>query len=326
MRCAWRRILPAAVLGFVLVDAPALADSCKPLTRIASLDTTDLPDGRITASATMDGKPFPMLIDTGSPVSSIDDQFSQSLGLGRYKMFDDVFYLAGEPVRYTAMVRDMTLGGVRVEATQLLINPRPLSRDGSIAGLLGDDILGHYDVEFDFVGHKLDLFRTDHCPGVIYWPAAAVGVVPFRVARGGYVVVDITLDGKPVRAIVDTGATDTLMTDVAAEELFGLTASSPEMTKRLGDVYEHRFKALDLGGLAISNVPIFVYRDVSAERIKAAPETGSHISSANIENGLSPLTIGMHELRRLHLYFAFGEGKLYATAPTPPPVAKPTMN
>ena len=303
-----------AVLAMTLTSPePSLADACKPLTRIASLDTTDLKDGRITVPANMNGTDFPMLVDTGSPISMIDDGFSQSIGLGRYRIFENAFVIQGESVAYTAMVKNMSLGGVRVEARQLLVSPSALSKDGSVLGLLGADILGSYDTEIDFANHKLNLLRSDHCPGVIYWKASVAGVVPFRVARGGYALVDIALDGKPFQAMVDTGSTDSFISDVAAKTAFGLTPESPDMQKERG-VYWHRFKTLDLGGLGLANVPVVVFRDTSNERMKDTLPTGSRISPANAENGVVQLFIGMHELRQFHLYFAYGEGKLYATS------------
>jgi len=325
MGLAWR--LVGAVLLGAFFACGADAESCKPLTRVASLDTTDLKDGRITVPASMNGTDFPMMVDTGSPISMIDDAFSEKIGLGRYRMFENAFVIGGQPVRYTAMVKNMSLGGIHVEARQLLVSPSPLSEDGSVLGLLGDDVLENYDLEIDFANHKLNLLRSDHCPGVIYWPASVVGVVPFRVARGEYLIVDVVLDGKPIQALVDTGARNTLMPDVAADTLFGLTPSSPDMRKE-GDDYVHRFDALDMGGLGIAHIPVVIYRDLSSERVKSAAGTGSRISSANAENGLVQLTIGMRELRNLHLYFAFGEGKLYVT-PASPSVstsARPALN
>jgi predicted aspartyl protease len=323
MSARWH--LGAAIVAVLaLVPVAGVGQSCKPLTRIVSLNTTDLSSQRITVPVSFGETTVPMLVDTGSPASSLDGELSQSLGFPRYRL-PEGFWVGGEEIQYAARVSDMSLAGTKVEPAQFLVAPSPLGDE--FKGLLGVDVLGHYDVELDFAAHALNLFLPNHCPGVVYWPASAASAVPFRVARAGYLVISVALEGKAIDAIVDTGSSDTSLTDTTAQALFGLTSDSPDMKKvgtpNSGPAYLHTFKTLDFNGIAIANIPVVVFHDVQAERMKQEVQTGSRLSAANIENGVTQLLLGMHELRKLHLYLAFGEGLMYATPPTPPP-AGPT--
>jgi hypothetical protein len=155
--------------------------------------------------------------------------------------------------------------------------------------------------------------RSDHCPGVVYWPATAIAVVPMHEAKSGHLVLSVTLDGKPVTAIMDTGATDTFLTDTAAQRLFGLTTNSPDVQKVGPDLYSHIFNALDLNGIAFGHIPIIIHHDVAAAKLKADAPTGDLFADTDTDEGVSDLILGMRELRRLHFFLAYGESRFYAT-------------
>ena len=78
-------------------------------------------------------------------------------------------------------------------------------------GLLAADYMGKYDIELDFAGGKMNYFSPDHCEGqVVYWPSAAIAAVPMRFVNH-HLILDVMLDGKPQRAIIDTGAPQTTL-------------------------------------------------------------------------------------------------------------------
>jgi hypothetical protein len=183
---------------------------------------------------------------------------------------------------------------------------------------LGEDLLGRYDVELDLAAHKLNLFAPDHCHGVVYWHASAIAEIPMRVTRYGFLVVSVTLDGKELDAIVSTGTADSLLTDTAAHDLFGLTPESADMTKIGEDsngvaTYRHTFKSLGLSGIAMGNIPIVIYHDVGKIQLEREPEIGTRLAHIDLNNGVSDFVLGMNELRKLHVYLAYGEGVMYAT-------------
>jgi hypothetical protein len=107
-------------------------------------------------------------------------------------------------------------------------------------------------------------------------------------------------------AILDTGATVSVMTLNSARHYFDLDKDSSGVSKlghltgglgSVNDTYRHAFKSLSMGGVAVTN-PRIVLSDAPTVLVD---EHGS-------------LVLGMTELRFLHLYFAYHERKLYISA------------
>lgn len=188
-----------------------------------------------------------------------------------------------------------------------------------MAGTLGADLLRNYDVDIDFGAHRLNLFSQDHCPGkVVYWASANVAVVPMHVVNSGHIIVPVTLDAHQIDAVLDTGASYSMLTAEAAQDTFGLGPNSPDMIKT-GDlrgplesgVYRHTFKSLGLQGLAIENPTLLIHENLVKVSETRAASTGSRIPDTNESNGMTDLILGLNELHHLHLYIAYREQKLY---------------
>ena len=108
----------------------------------------------------------------------------------------------------------------------------------------------------------------------------------------------MTVQDKKVRAIFDTGSTDTLMDLDFAESAFGLTPSSPGVTAQGEDAmisgkklkfYSYRFKTLTVSGLTFEDV------DVTLGDFNSVP-----------------LVLGMNEIAKTNLYIAFQRKIIYA--------------
>jgi hypothetical protein len=307
--CSWGASLranskqAAAVVGCLALSLGAAhAADCKPLTRVASLDVTDSAAGLMLVSVGINGTPVKMIVGAGSPTTTIDTPTVKALQLPTSRIVEGIFTdWNGAMAQYSATVHELRIGSVLANHVQVLVAPGSLSTDGSIGGRLGADVLKKFDVELDFAHHKLNLFRPDHCPGVIYWPATAIAVVPMHVTRMGQIELSLTLDGKTIDdAVLETAANWTFLTGTAATLLFGLNPHSPDMAPspsnlRARDVYIHTFKSLTLDGITIGNVPIAIF------------ETNVY------DAGAPELTLGLKELQRLHIYLAYGEGRMYAT-------------
>jgi len=71
-------------------------------------------------------------------------------------------------------------------------------------GLLGDDILSQFDVEFDFPGRKLAFYREAGCFTTFLPWTGVFSMIPFD-HRGAKVTIDVRLNAERTRAIIDTG-------------------------------------------------------------------------------------------------------------------------
>ena len=203
-----------------------------------------------------------------------------------------------------------------------------------VVGVLANDLMSNLDVEIDFAAHKINYFSTDHCEGkVIYWPAAAIAVVPYRTSRTGrnpsplddsHIRVPVTFDGKQLIAVIDTGASRTTLSEQVARDLFHVTADSPGSVP-LGTVandpehkvFDHVFDGLTFDGVTVSHPRVVVFPDlVGSKDPNNRLRTGDLIRK--VDDDIGPeLTIGMDILRKLHLYVACREHKLYITSSAP---------
>jgi predicted aspartyl protease len=139
---------------------------------------------------------------------------------------------------------------------------------------------------------------------VVYWTKSPYAVVPMTADSAGHVVVPVSLDGKDIKAVLDTGASHSTITTGEARVLFGLDKTNPAM-KRDKDIsvngtaatalYRYPFKALTLDGVSIGQPAIEI---LEGKRFKV---------------GEDEMLIGIKTLRRLHLYIAYGEQKVYMT-------------
>jgi hypothetical protein len=148
-----------------------------------------------------------------------------------------------------------------------------------------------------------------------------VAIVPFRLDTSGHVSFPMTLDGKRVNAILDTGSTNTDLNLNIARRTFNVDVNAPDV-ERTGElkggftasVYRRKFKLLTVDGVTISEPMITLLPDLMSTTSEQRP-TGSLVRE--IESGTPELILGMSVLSKLHVYVAYKERKVYITAVDP---------
>ncbi len=333
--------LQVAVLGLCVLAGPALADDCKQLSIVTSVDLeTNKEHDAVFAPVKLDGKDKYLLVDTGGAFGEITKETADELNLDREPVNVAVIDVAGRASSEAGRVKDFSIGTLHASNVDFIISKDNPFGDGNteIAGILAPDILANYDTEFDFGADKLTLLSPDHCPGkVIYWPATAVAVVPIELtSQTGHITFPVTLDGKQILATLDTGATESVVNLGTAEENYGLTPTSPgvkavaAMENTHGaQMLEYRFKTLTFGdadgGLTVGNLQAILLPNLQGNSDEmGAQHTGTKLPPKNYERGgLPQMLVGMNVLKHLHIYIAYGEKKLYITPASPPPVAAP---
>jgi hypothetical protein len=83
-----------------------------------------------------------------------------------------------------------------------------------VSGLLGADVLSRFEVDLDLPAGRMSLYSATGCAGYRPWEGATA--LPIARERGGLAFVMAQVDGRPVRALLDTGARTTLVTRAAA--------------------------------------------------------------------------------------------------------------
>lgn len=331
MRAAcWGVFVSMAV--FAAPAGPAIAQQCDSLKIVASVDLETAPnDAAVFVPVTLQHQTKYMLLDTGGTISELTPATVTALGLESVKTPNLRFYdIRGNYVDHHTVVPDFAIGGLTGHNVDFVVGPDDLFKGRSdAAGIIGPGVLRYYDVGLDIAGRKLTLFSQDHCDGkVVYWQASSVAVVPMQVVKaGGHIVVPVKLDGQMLNANLDTGASNSTLNLSVAERDFNLNEKQPDMIPvgRLGDrddslVYRHVFKSLSFEGLTVSNPALDLIPDLPRRQMERSP-VRTRMADSSVEQQLPDLLIGMDILRRLHLYIAYKEQKLYITLASAPAAA-----
>lgn len=270
-------------------------------------------DDHIVVPVMLD-KPRLLIVDTGGVRSTLYESVAKEMKLA--PPVEDSFRevgVGGYVADKAVTVPNLSFGVVTFhDATfQFMPDDRPLPLpDNDIAGTLGPTHLMSFDVEFDFHNGIMNLYAQDHCTGqVVYWAKDYV-TVPFEIEGLTHITFPMMLDGKKISVMLDSGAPDTVLNMSEAKRLFGLDARSPGM-EPIGYLnanhtesertYRYKFKSLSMDGIEIRNPTVLVMPDKMAD-------------STDDREHLAPMILGLRELLALHLYIAYGEHVLYATA------------
>jgi predicted aspartyl protease len=316
--------------------APAVAGAaCGPLKIMTSLDVKPDQAGRPMITALINDKPVALLVDTGGGLSSLTKRAVQELNLQTAASRIQMTNIAGNSENLEARLPSITLGGLRMEGPYFMVLPGDAETRPPIdifGGLLGSEMLRNVDFDFDFSANKVNLISQDHCAGnVVYWQAPAVAVVPFSFSATGHITFRMELDGRRVNAMLDTGASNTVLNLDIARRNFRVDVNAPDVEK-VGEigrnqtgVYRKRFKTISFEGVSVTNPVITMYPDLMGGSSLGQTQTGSIIRDAR--GGLPDLILGMNVMSEMHVYIASKERKLYITAATPkaapPPAPAP---
>ena len=243
---------------------PGLA-ACKAEWR-ADLPITTLRNFLLVPAA-LDGGKVMMVVDTGAEATTITPQTVETLGLAWSPSATMLLGIGGQvPGGGTAKLRQMNLGGLEQGGRALDVGRLPLVGDDAqrVAGLLGADVLGRYDIELDLPRRVMALYAVPYCPGFVPPGYAAADGHDLQRVGGGLLFVSAEIDGRSVRALLDTGARSSLVTQRVAAGL-GVTdddlSRDPLVTGHgigAGSVAfrRHRFDTIRVGGVTVQDMTV----------------------------------------------------------------------
>jgi hypothetical protein len=341
------RVSGIALALAAMMSSAMAAEDCGPLKQVTSIDLIGgRNDGRFLVPVTINGMPKQMMLNTATGISNLQKSAVDAMGMhaidtSRVRMLDS----AGHASQFFVQADTFGMGAIHGQNMQFAVvdNAAP---DAPLVGSLGGDLMSEYDVEMDFAGRKLNFFTKDHCPGhVLYWKPDAVAVVPISLqaptgdsSRTGYrsyvqravdILVPVSLDGKQFLARINTASPYSTISANTAKFMFGVTPDTPD-ARPLGSldgdpdhkIFGHVFSTLTFDAVTVSNPHFAVIPDLIGSK---DPDNSSRTDSRirRIDDNIGPqVTIGMDVLRKLRLFVAFSEHKLYVTPATMPVAAK----
>ncbi len=321
-------------LGLCGVGPVWAGEECPPLTMLTSVAMQIGDDGRPYVPVKINDKSKSMLVDTGGFFTEITQTTTDELQLSARHTRLQLVGVYGDTTQLAATA-SLVLGNMHADNMDFMVMPAVhqfASDTKDVAGLIAPNFLRPYDADFDFGSRKFNLLSQKHCNGkVVYWPNNGVAVVPIDIRQDGHIIVPVELDGQKLRALLDTGASTSVLNMEVAELAFGLKPGAADTPAETGQsdnsgvqTYTHRFKSFSVEGIAVSNPTMHIIPDLVRTKMMDphdSLEGDTRIKSAVNQVGLDQIILGMDILHRLHLYIAYKEQKLYITPAAVPAVA-----
>jgi predicted aspartyl protease/Tfp pilus assembly protein PilF len=234
----------------------------------------DLPvtmDGlRATVPAKINGQDVRFMTDTGAFYSMLSKPSAERLGLKVHRGREG-FHLDGVSGGSTevglATANTFSLGDASRDKVEFIVAGSSYA-PGTV-GLLGENVLGAFDAEYDFRNGALRLFKSSDCGDAVlaYW--AAGGDVPMMAvdpinSSNSHITGWATLDGRTIRVVFDSGAPHSTLNKSMAEQLgfkpTSADARAASITSGIGggisESWLYRFDLLTLGGEQIKNAQL----------------------------------------------------------------------
>jgi hypothetical protein len=259
------------LLGLLLPDAARAGCEVQKQTTVPLTIT----GGAITVTVQVNGLDGTFILDTGAQRSLVTMAAIGRLGLARDQWVSTTMQgIGGILRRANADTRSFSLGGIPLvrhtlsRDTSLTVGELPRSTIGGmvIDGVLGRDYLSVFDLDLDMLGHTLTLYRPAGCSGrFLPWGGDYVSI-PVDLVMEDALVVPVVLDGVRLRAMLDTGATSSLLANPGIHRL-GLQAARLDADRtddvtglgpRAVTMRRHRFGTLRIDGQTIDQPEIWV--------------------------------------------------------------------
>jgi tetratricopeptide (TPR) repeat protein/predicted aspartyl protease len=313
-RTAARALSLAAVLALAAGQATAAESKCK-LAQLVELPVT-MVGARPTITVSINGKDGQFLLDSGAFFSLISPR--AVAGFGLKSLSEPTLHVkgvGGEGQTSSTTVDRFTLAGVPFRHVEFLV----LSGAGAgVAGVLGENFLGHVDVEYDLANGLVRLFKPENCGSdmLAYWAggkANTLSLLPDQNMNSRQIRAYGTLNGKRISLTFDTGATHSILTSRGADHA-GVTS------KTSGAISGGR-----TGGIGPKTVETWI---APFDSFKLDGEEVQHtrLRFGDIELADSDMLVGVDFFLSHRIYVANSQGKLYFTynggpvfnlAPTP---------
>jgi len=255
-------------------------------------------------AATIDGAPATLVLDTGAEHTVLLASFVDRIGLKRdFRHATMIRGMGSAMATAAARPDEIVLGHVTLDHWPVIVGSFSTGDlpGGVPDGLLGADILAHFDVDIDIPHGRVTLYPA--CPGAVPpWTEPYVSLQG-RLVRGRFLI-PVKLNGVTIPVAVDTGAEYSLVSTRAAQEAgvsAAMLARDPpaalavvgpdQLTARV-----HRFREIGLGAETYPNpvLPVIAF-----------PTPGM--------DGL----LGMNYLRRNRIWLSYASGQVFVARGVP---------
>jgi tetratricopeptide (TPR) repeat protein/predicted aspartyl protease len=224
------QFMAIALLSLSFPAAAKAANTCK-LGRVAELPIT-MSGYRPLLTAKINGKDARFVLDSGAFYSMISDATAAEYGL---KLTPAPFGftlkgIGGSVAPHIATVKEFGIAGAVIHNVEFLTGGSEVGGEG----LIGQNFLNQWDVEYDFSKGVVRLFRLEGCgkANLAYWRTdnQAYSVTDIQSAAQSrlHTVGEGYVNGHRIRVTFDTGAYNSVLSLRAAERA-GIKIDSPDV-------------------------------------------------------------------------------------------------
>ncbi len=181
----------------------------------------DAVDGHIMVTVAVNDVAATFILDTGADRTLMGEDVVRRLGVERDGwVASTVRGIAGIEERPNALPRSLRLGATLLRRrtitgdTSVTVGPLPVNEIAGrpIAGLLGRDFLSPFDLDLDLPEHRMTLYDVRGCDARFLPWTSPYAAIPATTPMGAALVVPVLIDGRPLRALIDSGASASLIT------------------------------------------------------------------------------------------------------------------
>lgn len=299
-------------------NASAAESSCK---LVAIELPVTLSDNRPLIPASINGQPVKMLLDTGAATSMIFRSAAAHLKLNVLLNGGSSYGVDGTEVLGTVAIADFGLGETKVRNIKLYATGRRDARKEDTSpddavGLLGEDLLSHWDLDLDMSKGKVRLMTPRNCKGdeVVYW-SKSYAMLPLLRAPDEWLWTSVQINGHEMKGMYDTGADRSV---VATKSLRAAGVEAETSIRSIGmasgtagkgiELSSAIFPTLSVGQESVKNARLQIAELFERDKVV---NTGSLIAQS--VGDFPDMLLGVDFFLAHHVYFARSQNKVYFT-------------
>jgi predicted aspartyl protease len=290
----------------VLLTAPSARAEC--IKNRAALLPITLWQNKLYVPVTLNGVTRPFFVDTGAAVTYIAQDLADELNLPHdFDHTMDTFGVGGQESHlYIAEIASLALGDIQVTKRHFPVaafGDRLADGRSKPGGLIGADILSHFDMDIDIPHRQLALWRVTGCTDIQPDWDNASAPVPMQIAPSRHATVPVRIDGASLDLMLDTGSPDLVLSTHAAAR----AGATPEVLEdnrqtqgfgvndRAFHAWMHIFQRVQLGSMVFGDVRTIIVNN------------GRY---GSIGDGL----LGVEFLKRGRVWLSYSTGSFFAQA------------
>lgn len=259
--------------------------------------------GRATTMVKINGKDTRFIIDTGAFYNTMPRATADTLGL-HLEMAPQGFYisgLGGSSGAWLTHVKQFGILGATLPNIEFIVGGSDMGM-----GLLGAPLLDLFDLDTDLAAGKMTIIKPTGCGNAVmaYWSPSNYNEAKLLSPEGSYdrkSRVTVLVNGKPVKALLDTGA-HTAITRKAAQRV-GIDMSKAEASGEGGGIGSHRYQTW------VARVDSY---SIGTETIQ---NSKMRVMDSDIGDGSNPdeMLLGADFFLSHHIFIANSQRKIYFT-------------